>query len=564
MARVANRHNIVKATPKNKVWLVAFYIRLSREDKRGKDESESITNQRLILTDFLEQQDDGDEYIFVGEYVDDGVSGTTDEERENFQRLLADIQKGKINCVIVKNLARSFRNNGDQSYYLSDWFPRNNVRFISLYQQPIDTYKDPQNAQNIAVPVQGVLNEEHARGTSESVRRTFDKKREKGLHIGSFATYGYQKDPEDKNTLIIDEEAAEHVKSIFAWFLEGMSKNAIVRKLNDSGILCPAAYKKSKGMKYKNPNAESGNPLWCAMSVGNILKNRIYVGDMVQGRYRIKSYKIHVQEAVPEDEWFIVENTHEPIIGREDFAKVQELLRKDTRTAPEQKNLYLFSGFLRCADCGKAMTRSKVRRNVYYYCRTYKDQSKTACTKHTIRHNYLEQGVLYAIRQQVYLAAAFSEIVFRINTAPLQKSQSIRLNELIAAKEKELSKIMLYKQSIYQDWKDGEISHKDYRQMQEDYERQIEAISEVTSNLHQEKAELEHGIDTENPFLATFREHENIHKLTREVLIELVEQIKVYGNGNISVSFKFANEYRRVVNTSKSTPIRTQFNQTAF
>lgn len=546
MARVANRQNIVKAALKNRVWLVAFYIRLSREDKRGKDESESITNQRLILTDFLEQQDDGDEYVYVDEYVDDGVSGTTDEERENFQRLLTDIQKGKINCVIVKNLARSFRNNGDQSYYLGDWFPRNNVRFISLYQQPIDTYKDPQNAQNIAVPVQGVLNEEHARGTSESVRRTFDKKREKGLHIGSFAAYGYMKDPEDKNALVIDEEAAEHVKSIFAWFLEGMSKNAIVRKLNDSGILCPAAYKNSKGMKYKNPNAVGGNPLWCAMSVSNILKNRIYVGDMVQGRYRVKSYKIHVQETVPEDEWFIVENTHAPIISREDFAKVQELLKKDTRTSPEQNNLYLFSGFLRCADCGKAMTRSQVRGNVYYYCRTYKDQSKTACTKHTIRHNYLEQGVLYAIKAQVFIALVFSEQVSRINTAPLQKSQSIRLNELIAAKEKELSKIMHYKQSIYQDWKDGEITHKDYRHMSEDYERQIEAINGVISNLYKEKAELENGIDTENPFLVTFRKHENIDKLTREDLIELVDHITVHENGNIRVSLKYANEYRRV------------------
>lgn len=546
MARVANRQSITKTNSKNKVWLVAFYIRLSREDKRGKDESESITNQRLILTDFLEQQDDNDEYIYVGEYVDDGVSGTTDEERENFQRLLKDIQKGKINCVIVKNLARSFRNNGDQSYYLGDWFPRNDVRFISLYQQPIDTYKDPHNAQNIAVPVQGVLNEEHARGTSESVRRTFDKKREKGLHIGSFAAYGYRKDPEDKNALIVDEEVAENVKSVFNWFLEGMSKNAIVHKLNDSGILCPSAYKKSKGLKYKNPNAQGGTPLWCAMTISNMLKNRIYVGDMVQGRYRIKSYKIHVQEAVPEDEWFIVENTHEPLISREDFDRVQELLKKDTRTSPTQKGLYLFSGFLRCADCGKAMTRSQVGGNVYYYCRTYKDQSKTACSKHTIRHNHLELGVLYAIQKMVFLAVEFSEIVSRINNAPLQKSQSIRLNELIAAKEKELSKVMHYKQSIYQDWKDGEISHKDYRHMQENYERQIEAMNEVLRNLHEEKEELENGIDTENPFLATFRKYRNINKLTRDVLIDLVEQITVYENGNISVSLKFSNEYRRI------------------
>lgn len=546
MARVAGRHNVTKDVSKNKVWYVAFYIRLSREDKRGKDESESITNQRLILTDFLEQQDDDDQYIFIDEYVDDGVSGTTDEERENFQRLLADIQKGKINCVIVKNLARSFRNNGDQSYYLGDWFPRNNVRFISLYQQPIDTYKDPQNVQNIAVPVQGVLNEEHARGTSESVRRTFDKKREKGLHIGSFAAYGYRKDPENKNALIIDEAAAENVRSIFKWFLEGMSKNAIVRKLNDSGILCPAAYKKSKGMKYKNPNVSGTNSLWCVMSINNILKNRIYVGDMVQGRYRIKSYKIHIQEKVPEDEWFIVENTHEPIISREDFAKVQGLLKKDTRTSPKEKTLYLFSGFLRCADCGKAMTRSKVRGNVYYYCRTYKDQSKTACTKHSIKHNYLEQAVLYAIKQQVYIAVSISDMVLRINTAPRQKSQSIRLNELIASKEKELSKISRYKQSIYQDWKDGEITLKDYRLMKEDYERRIEAINEVIGNLQEEKAELENGIDLENSFIEDFRMYENIRNLTRDVLIELIDTIRVYENGNISVRFKFANEYRRV------------------
>ncbi len=546
MARAANRQNIVKVTNKKRIWYAGLYIRLSREDKRGKDESESITNQRLILTDFLEQQDDGDEYVFVGEYVDDGVSGTTDEERENFQRLLTDIQKGKINCVVVKNLARSFRNNGDQSYYLGDWFPRNNVRFISLYQQPIDTYKDPQNAQNIAVPVQGVLNEEHARGTSESVRRTFDKKREKGLHIGSFAAYGYQKDPEDKNALVIDGEAAENVKSIFAWFLEGMSKNAIVHKLNESGILCPSAYKKNKGMKYKNPSAKGGNPLWCAMTVSNILKNRIYVGDMVQGRYRIKSYKIHVQETVPEDEWFIVENTHEPLISREDFAHVQELLKKDTRTAPKEKTLYLFSGFLRCADCGRAMTRSMVRGNVYYYCRTYKDQSKTACTKHTIKHGHLEQAVLYAIRQQVYIAVSFSDLVSRINTAPPQKSQSIRLNELIAAKEKELSRISHYKQSIYQDWKDCELTHKDYLQMKEDYERQIKTINEVIRNLQEEKAELENRIDAENPFLVSFRKYGNIDKLTRDILIEFVETIKVFENGNISVKLKFANEYRRV------------------
>ena len=269
-------------------------------------------------------------------------------------------------------------------------------------------------------------------------------------------------------------------------------------------------------------------------------------GDMVQGRYRMKSYKVHVQEVVPEDEWYIVENTHEAIIDRETFEKVQRLLIRDTRTGPQQKKLYLFSGFLKCADCGKAMTRSKVGNVVYYYCHTYKDQSKTAYTKHTIKHDRLEAAVLYAIQQQVYLAVDYTKTIERINRAPLVKSQSKKLMDAIEQKERELSKITRYKQAIYQDWKDGEISHSDYRHMKEDYARQAEALEEVIGKLRAEQAELENGIDTENPFLAAFRQYQNIDKLTRDILIELVDQIKIHEGGYISIVFRFADELRRI------------------
>ena len=543
MARSADRQNQNKTPLKTKVWLVGFYIRLSREDKRGRDESESITNQRLILTDFLEQQDDGDQYIFAGEYVDDGVSGTTDEERENFQLLLKDIEKGKVNCVIVKNLARSFRNNGDQSYYLGDWFPRNNVRFISLYQQPIDTYKDHRIVQNLAVPVQGVLNEEHARGTSESVRRTFDKKREKGLHIGSFTVYGYEKDPKNRNALIVDPEAAKQVKRIFSWYQEGKSKNAIVHLLNDYGILCPSAYKRKKGLKYQNPNADMGRGLWSVMTITGILKNQIYTGDMVQGRYRKKSYKIHVQEAVPEEEWFVVSNTHEPIIKREDFKQVQELLKRDTRTAPNQNNLYLFRGFLRCGDCGKAMTRSKVKNNVYYHCSTYKNQSKSACTKHTIRHMDLEQAVLDVIRQLISIGVCYREVIEEIDADPKKESRSDPLEGLIKSKEKELYRITHYKQSLYEDWKDCEITKRDYQQMKEDYERRSEAIQRILDHLQGKKEELDMLSEVENPALAAYRKSGNINELTRDIIIQLVDHIRIYENGSICVKLRFADEF---------------------
>ena len=174
-------------------------------------------------------------------------------------------------------------------------------------------------------------------------------KRRNGEHIGSFAAYGYIKDPNDKNALVIDEQAASVVRDIFSMFLDGMSKNAIVRHLNDHGIPCPSLYKREcLGLKYQNPQMSMvKRPLWCAMTVTSILKNRMYCGDMVQGRYRMKSYKVHVQELVPKDEWYIVENTHEAIIDRETFEKVQRLLLRDTRTGPQQNKLYLFSGFLK-------------------------------------------------------------------------------------------------------------------------------------------------------------------------------------------------------------------------
>ena len=532
---------------KFRVWRIAIYIRLSKEDSRCLDESESVTNQRAIIEDHIAGFNDGDEYIIVDEYVDDGISGTTDDERDDFQRMLADIKRGRVNCVIVKDLARSFRNYSDQGYYLDDWFPRYNVRFISLFHQPLDSYKEPQNMRSIAVPIQGVLNENHCAETSDKVREVFDMKRRNGEHIGSFATYGYLKDPKDKNALIVDEEAAGVVRDVFRMFLDGMSKNAIVRHLNDHGVLCPAAYKRERlGLNYQNPSLDPGKrPLWCAMTVGGILKNRMYCGDMVQGRYRMKSYKIHVQEAVPQDEWYVVENTHEAIIDRETFEKVQLLLKRNTRTAPQQRTPYLFSGFLKCADCEKSMTRSKVGNAVYYYCRTYKDQSKSACTKHTIKHIQLEAAVLYAIRQQVYLAVDFSKTLEQLGKVPLVKSRSKKLHDAIEQKERELAKIVRYKQSIYQDWKDGEITHSDYRHMKEDYEQQAEVLNQILVRFKEEQREAENGIDTKNSFLETFQQYQNIETLTRDILIELVDHINVYEGGCISIVFRFADDLPR-------------------
>jgi site-specific DNA recombinase len=545
MARTKNRGFEEKiSAPQNIRWKLAQYIRLSKEDiNRGKDDSNSVTNQKALLDDYYQQHIDEFEST-QPPYVDDGYTGT-DTNRGSFQRLLSDIYAKKVNCVIVKDLSRLSRNYTDAGSLIENLFVQMNVRFISL-AEGIDSYLNPDSISNLIVPITNVINDNFCYQTSKKIRQVFDMKRRNGEFIGGFAAYGYKKNPKDKNALIVDEEAAEIVKNIYEWFLDGMSKNAIVHNLNDRGILCPSEYKKSKGLNYQNPSG-SERPLWSSKTVSDILKNRLYVGDMVQGRQRVKSYKIHTQEQVPENEWYIVENTHEPIIERPIFEKVQELLKRDTRTAPQKKKLYLFSGFLRCADCGKAMSRSQVKGTVYYFCRTYKDQSKTACTKHSVKHNRLEAAVLYAIQQQVYLAVHYANTLEYISAVPLQKSQSIRIEALIDAKEKERSKIMRYKQSIYQDWKDGEITHSDYRHMSEDYERQIAALGEVLKNLHAEREELQNGITAESPCLVVFKKFETIDKLTREVLVELVDHIKIHENGNISVKFKFADELRRIM-----------------
>lgn len=549
MARTANRQNKIANISNKKVWYVGFYIRLSREDKRNLQESESVTNQRLILDDwFGNQGNDGDEYVFVDYYIDDGISGTTDEERDDFQRLLGDIETKAVNCVVVKNLARSFRNLSDQTYYLEEYFFVRNVRFVSLYNQTMDTYLNKRSASDMGVKFQGMSNEAFVQQTSDSVRVTFDKKRMDGLHIGSFAQYGFFKHPHDKNLLIVDEVAAGVLIDCKTKLFEGMSLSAIVRYLNDHGIPCPSVYKTEVlGLKYRNPHADaSKKPLWTTKTLKQLLLSPLNCGDMVQGKQRVISYKIHKQIQTPESEWFYKENTHQGFFSLEDHHKIAEILKRDTRTAPQQNELYLFSGFLRCADCGKAMTRSPVKDIVYYYCKTYKSQSKKACTKHTVKHEQLEAAVLYAIQQQVYLAVSFSDTISKINSAPLQKSQTLKLITIIAQKEKELARIMRYKQSLWQDWKDGQITNMEYRHMREDYEEQVESLSAVIESLKAEQAEVEKGIGTESPYLVAFRKHQNIDTLSREVLSELVDHIKVHDNGSISVKFKFCDEMRRV------------------
>ena len=452
-------------------------------------------------------------------------------------------QKFFSSYLTQEDLSRFARNYSDAGSLIDNLFVQMGVRFISLAEN-VDSYLNPDSVSNIIVPITNVMNDNYCYQTSKKIRQVFDYKRRNGQYIGSFAPYGYIKDPANKHQLLVDAEAAETVKRVYSMLLQGSSKRAIALYLNEHGIPSPTAYRRKKGLPVSSAVAD--DPMWGARMIHEILTNPIYTGDLVQGRRRVKSYKVHQIEAVPEEEWVRVPDTHEAIIPRETFEKVQALLVRDTRTSPKGREVHLFSGFLKCADCGKSITRSVSGKNVYYACSTYKNRSRTACTMHSIKHNRLEAAVLFAIQYQVNTAVSYSELIARINSAPLKKSQSHRLNDQIAAKEKELTKITRYKQCLYQDWKDGEITQQEYRDMKADYERQAAELADVLARLNAERTELLNGVDKEHPALVAFAKYQTIETLTREILTDLVDHIKVYENGNISVHFKFADEFSRI------------------
>ena len=375
---------------RDRLWQVGLYIRLSRED--GRQESLSVGNQRKILLDYL-QTDFTGRWELAGEYIDDGLTGT-DDSREGFQTLIGHIRAGRVNCVLCKTLSRAFRNYADQGYFLEEFFPRHRTRFIALGSPRVDSFLDPEAVQTgLEIPINGILNDRYAARTSADVRRTLDMKRRRGEFIGSFAPYGYAKDPGDKNRLVPDPAAAEVVRDIFSWYVEGMGKGAIAARLNDRGIPNPTAY--------RGTSCRDNDGLWSAMTVSRILANPVYGGTMVQGRQRVVSYKVHQTMSVPAEDWYVVEGTHQAIVPPDLLDRARTIGEGRIRRPPGGGEVHLLAGFLRCADCGKSMTRKTARGIVYYTCSTYRRKSHEACTKHTIR----EDRILQALSRHLDLPA---------------------------------------------------------------------------------------------------------------------------------------------------------------
>lgn len=530
----------------SRVWQAALYIRLSKEDMdKNKTESASIGNQREILKEYLRHHPD---IVCADTYVDDGYSGT-DFDRPGWTRLMEDIRLRKIDCVIVKDLARLGRNYTAAGDLIDNLFARLGVRFIAL-NNGVDTADDGMNAATrcISIGVTNVINESYAASTSVNIRGTLNHHRRQGLFIGAFASYGYRKHPDDRHRLMIDTEAAPVVRMIFEDFIGGSGINSIVKKLNGMGIPNPTLYKQQTGSRFCSRNGNDG--LWCDRTVRRILQNRMYVGDMVQGVNRTVNYKIHECRAVPKDEWIIVENTHEPIVDRETFDKAQSLFGRNIRPCQTDGKADLFAGFVYCADCGRAMHK-KVNRHPYgvyryYKCATKQKKSPDACTNHTIRIDRLEEAVLTYLRTMADAATEYDKLSAELKQNRRTQEQDC-LKSTLEARKKEREACLKASADLYLDWKTAVITQDEYLRIKENLNGRIQTLDAALENLAAAQAQLDSSVDAPNRFAARFLRHGRITELTRPLLVELIDRILVHEGGRITVRVKFADAFEAML-----------------
>lgn len=507
-------------------WNVAQYMRLSREDG-DKLESDSIINQRQMLSNYIVSKPD-----LAGklEYVDDGYTGTN-FSRPAFQRMIADIEAGEINCVLVKDLSRFGRDYIDVGRYLERWFPEHGVRFIAINDN-IDSEKGPYD---MLLPVKNVFNEQYARDISRKVKSAFQTKQQRGEFIGAFSAYGYHKDQENHNKLVVDTCAAQVVKRIFDLFEGGMGKVKIAKLLNGEGVPCPSEYKRLNGERYNNGRRIRSTTYWTYSTIHRMLKNQMYAGHMEQGRSPRQTLHGKAKQ-LDRSQWTVVEDTHEAIIEPEQWQRVQALLQKDTRAMNFEQNVSPFAGFLRCGDCGRAMSKTNHPGGIYYCCGSYKRYGPTVCTRHGISQRELETIVLDDLNSIIGAVEGLRDIIKDATKRPEKR------RNLQAERERYkggLERIYRLKKTSYEDFREGLISREDYLKYKADYEKQ-EAQLNIQLEQLQEPEEEENVLH--KPWVENLLKHGKLTELDRATMAEMVKQILIFEDGRIEITYTFSDD----------------------
>ncbi|MDE7246105.1 MAG: recombinase family protein [Oscillospiraceae bacterium] len=520
-----------------KVWNTCGYVRLSREDG-DKAESNSITGQKQLIREFLSRNPDLQE---CGMKVDDGYTGSN-FNRPAFQEMMADVKAGKINCIVVKDLSRFGREYLDAGEYIERIFPFLGVRFIAINDN-YDSLHSNIESDHLIVPFKNLINDAYCRDTSKKIRSQLEIKRKRGDFIGSFAVFGYKKDPENYHRLIIDDFAANVVRDIFSWKLEGISTGDIAKKLNTSGVPTPMDYKQSQGLNYSTTFRVKERSSWSAGTVLRILKNPIYIGVLEQGKVTTPSHKIKRLVNKPREDWVIVENCHEPIIDRYDFENIQKVLALDTRTSVSGKAVELFSGMVYCGECGGAMIRktsyTAKKKYIYYVCATHKNQK--TCYTHSLRDQALYDIVLGVLKKHIQDVIDLFALMNLIDTAQLQQANIQKIKERLDKKHEEIERYQELLRSLYESLNDGLIDQNEYLELKETYRAQRNEAEERAEVIRQQ---MEQGLETQDlGWVEKFRKHQNIESLDRNIVVSLIERIFIYRQHRVEVVFNWHNEF---------------------
>ncbi len=507
----------------------AMYIRLSRDDS-DKSESESVLNQKLLLTEYIAKQDD---LVLFDTYIDDGYTGTN-FDRPEYLRLIEDIENKKIECVIVKDMSRLGRNLAKTTELMTDYFPSKKVRFIAMNDN-IDKKFNQISDDDMMIDFKNVFNSFYPRDISKKVRSTLDSKRKDGQFIGAFACYGYKKSEYDNNKLMIDEDAANVVRRIFNMYISGVGQNTIAKILNDEGLPCPSVYKKQSGLNYKN-SCFIGTSGWSYATIHKMLINEMYIGNMVQNKaFRQPCKKKAVSQS--KENWIIVKDTHEAIIDKVTFEKVQELLTKKTKQIDFNENIHIFAGFLKCGDCDHSMAKLKRSSGTMFNCGNYNRHGKKYCTMHPISELELQTIVLNDLNAILKSISDLNEIVQ--SEQKKAKTLSVPLVDNLEKLKQEISKLELKKEQTYFDYSDQVISKNDYIRYRDKIEVDIERNNKKISAINDA---LSNSDTPKNSFTSKLLEYKTITNLTREIVIEMIDCIYIYEDKSIKIVYNFSDE----------------------
>ena len=502
----------------------AIYCRLSQDDG-SLGESGSIQTQKAILTQYCQEH----HMEIVDCYCDDGWSGTN-FDRPAFQRMIGDIEAGRVNTVIVKDLSRFGREYAQMGLYIEHYFEEKGVRFLSLAEN-IDS---SQGLNNLVLPFTNVINSLYARQASEKTKAAHRARAKNGMFLGSRAPYGYQKDPNDRHHLIVDPEAAEVVKEIFRMFADGIGYVRMTKILRERNILNPQAYFNQNNPDYYKHSDYWRKPFdWHATSVRAILNNPVYLGKLTFGKTKTKGFFDKRRVATEESDWIVVEHTHEPLVSQELWDTVHQMM-KARRRENSSGHVQPFAGLVKCAGCGSSLNASYDKKKGKYTgfsCWVYKNYGKQRCTSHAIGWQTLNRLVLEDIRrnaQVAKLAAARYVGVLLRTKLEKEKGETVRAERELKKAEKRIGELDKILAKLYEDQALGKISEVRYQAMAPGYEAEQASLQERVSRLREQLAHTQEVQDNVEQFVPLIQKYTDIQELTPHILNELIEKIVVH------------------------------------